>query len=81
MHLSALSGALFLFGNRKHDKLKILYWDQTGFALWYRRLEEILFPQGRAVWTLSQGESCRPSCRAMTSAAPCRTKYCIMRGL
>ena len=38
-----LSGHLFLFANRRGDKLKILYWDGDGFAIWYRRLEQGTF--------------------------------------
>jgi len=39
MSLSPFSEALFLFCNRSRDKLKILYWDKSGFCLWYKRLE------------------------------------------
>ena len=38
-----LSGHLFLFINRRCDKLKILYWDGDGLAIWYRRLEQGTF--------------------------------------
>ncbi|NUW66080.1 IS66 family insertion sequence element accessory protein TnpB [Vibrio coralliilyticus] len=34
------SGALFLFTNKQRDKIKVLYWDKTGFALWYKCLEK-----------------------------------------
>lgn len=41
--LDPLSGHLFLFRNRRGDRLKILAWDQGGFWVLYKRLERGTF--------------------------------------
>lgn len=43
MGSDVFSGQVFVFCNKKRDKLKVIYWDKTGFALWYKRLEKHTF--------------------------------------
>jgi len=38
-----LTGALFLFLNRRRNLIKILHWDGDGFVIWYKRLEQGTF--------------------------------------
>lgn len=38
-----LSGHLFIFFNRVRDKMKVLYWDKSGYAIWYKELQRGTF--------------------------------------
>lgn len=50
--LDPFTPSLFVFCNRRRDKLKILYWDVAGFWLLYRRLEK-----GRFQWPSTSGKT------------------------
>ncbi|MDD9150191.1 IS66 family insertion sequence element accessory protein TnpB [Sporolactobacillus sp. CQH2019] len=47
-HLDPFSPCLFVFCNRKRDKLKILHWEYNGFWLYYKRLEKGTFQWPKA---------------------------------
>lgn len=49
-----LSGAFFIFLNRRKDLMKVLYWDGDGFVIFYKRLEKGSFAAKK------EGPSCMP---------------------
>lgn len=43
MKLNLFEKYLFLFSNSRRNKIKALYWDDTGFAIWVKYLEDDLY--------------------------------------
>ncbi|WP_405126644.1 IS66 family insertion sequence element accessory protein TnpB [Ralstonia pseudosolanacearum] len=55
MGLDPFAAAVYVFRNRRADRIKILSWDRNGFWLLFKRLEQDQFawPRQAAVATLS----------------------------
>ena len=43
IQIKPFSQSLFVFINKRKDKLKILCWEKNGFIIWYKRLEQERF--------------------------------------
>ena len=51
-----LDGHLFLFLNKRRDRIKALWWDRDGLVIWYKRLERGSFEMPRASGTAQRLE-------------------------
>ena len=61
LHNDPLSGHVFVFRNKRGDRVKLLYWDEDGYVIVYKRLEVGVFrwpaaTEGQASVTLRAAE-------------------------
>ena len=61
MNLDPLSGFLFVFKNRRSDRIKIVYWDVDGMAMWYKALQKGTFKFPDLAHISSAGVEIEPS--------------------
>ncbi len=43
LHLDVRNGGVFMFLNLRRNRIKLMYWDRDGIAIWMKRLEENCF--------------------------------------
>jgi transposase len=54
LKLNPFGKYLFIFSNRRRNRVKILYWDKTGFVIWYKRLEKSRWSSPKNLDTFSK---------------------------
>jgi transposase len=60
LHQQVESGDLFLFFNRRRDRVKVLWFAGDSLVIWYRRLESGTFEVPKAANTVQNGGSVSP---------------------
>ena len=68
-----LEGHLFVFVNRRRDRIKLLWWDRDGLALWYKRLESGSFEMLRGEGESATVEIDATQLAMLLSGVPLRT--------
>jgi transposase len=55
LQLDPFAEALFVFGNRRFNSIKLLYWERNGFCLWQKRLEKdrFIWPKPNTAGTIT----------------------------
>ena len=74
-----LDGNLFLFVHRRGDRIKAMWWDRDGLALFYKRLEsgtfEMLRPEGEAATIEIDGAQLAMLLSGVPLRTPRRLRY------
>lgn len=78
---NVLDGHLFLFVNKRRDRIKALWWDRDGLVLWYKRLEHGTFetPQraDQTYMTLDETELAMLLCGVSLASARRRKRFSL----